>query len=62
MMDLTSSLAPIMYEALKIERDREFESRRWRRRLRELALRDRREPERLVTVNKPDHLAGVHKL
>lgn len=62
MMDLTSSLAPIMYEALKGERDREFAARRWSRRLRELRSRDRRKPARCVTVNKPEHLAGVHKL
>lgn len=62
MMDLSSSLAPIMYEALKIERDRVFEARRWKRRLRELRARDRRESARCITVNKPDHLAGVHKL
>lgn len=62
MLDVTSSLAPILYEAMRGEREREFDARRWNRRLRELRARDRRKAERCTPAPKPASLSGAPKI
>lgn len=63
-MDFSIGFAPLLAEAVIAEREREAQSRRWLRRLRQVRRRERhaRPRERTVIVDRPAHLAGVHKL
>jgi len=62
MLDFTIGMAPYLYEAKRLERDAEAEQRRWNRRLKEIRKADRKRVVKTIIVDRPAHLAGVHKL
>lgn len=64
MIDFISGYAPLLVERIQAERHLEAHRRRWLRELSEIRRRERAAAprERAVVVNRPKHLAGVHKL
>jgi hypothetical protein len=62
MLDFTVGLAPHLFEAMRKERDVQARRLRWNRRLREIERAERTAPEKTVVVNRPSHLAGIHKI
>jgi hypothetical protein len=64
MLDTSLVFAPHLALALAADRERVAESRKWLRDLRDIEARERAQVRtpREVTVSKPGHLAGTHKL
>lgn len=62
MLDI--AMAPLLCEAVQIERERQAHDRRWLRRLRDLKRADEeaRVRQRTVVIGRPSHLAGLHRL
>jgi len=64
MLDPSFVFAPHLFQVMAAEREALAESRKWHRYLRETRQREKAETAkaRTVIVNKPAHLAGIHKL